>query len=64
MCTTLTTMAVKLKKMASKLLTEEVRYVGRCSRDHGSLVRQGTQGMLTREHVSPQATLTREYISK
>ena len=63
MQTTSTTIAVKLKKVASKLLTEDEKHVGRWSRGHASLVRQGTQGMLAREHVTSQATFTREYVS-
>ena len=43
-----TTMAVKLKKVASKLLIKETRHTGRWSLgDHASHVRQGTHG-----HVS------------
>ena len=49
--------------MASKLPTEEAKHVGRWSRGHTSLVRQGAQGMLLREIVSFQAMLTSEYIS-
>ena len=51
------------EKKASKLLAEEAKHIGRCLCFHTSLVREGTQGMLTREHVSSQATLTREYKS-
>ena len=47
--------------MATKLLTEWAKHVGRWSRGHTSRVRQGTQDMLTRKHVSTQTTLTREY---
>ena len=63
MCATSTAMAVKLKKLASKLFTKEARHVGRllC---HPSNVRQRTQGMLEREHVSLQGTLAREYVSR
>ena len=60
---TSTAMAVKLKKLASKLFTKEARHVGRL-RCHPSNVRQRTQGMLEREHVSLQGTLTREYVSR
>ena len=56
-CTTSATMAVKLKKVASKLLTKQANYVGRWSRDHTSHVIQGTQGMLEDEHVSLQDML-------
>ena len=42
-------MAVKLKKVASKILTKEAKHV-----------REGTQTMLTHEHVISEATLTRE----
>ena len=54
MCTT-------SKRVASKLLTGEGKYVGRRSRGHISRVKQGTQGMLAREHVSSQDTLAYEY---
>ena len=40
MCTTSTAMAVKLKKVASEQLTEEIYHVGRWSRGHTSRVRQ------------------------
>ena len=63
MRTTSTTMPVKLKKPPSKLLTEEVKHVGRGSRRHASPVMQETQGMFAREQVGSQTTLTREYIS-
>ena len=56
-------MAVKLKKVASKLLTEYTKSVGRGSRGQTSPVRQETQGMVAYEHVNLQATLTREYMS-
>ena len=49
MCATSTTMAVKLKKAAPKLLTEEAKHVGRWSHGHPSSVRQETQGMFARE---------------
>ena len=38
-------------------------HVGRSSRGHTSYVRQGTQGMLVREHVSLQETLAHEPIN-
>ena len=63
MCTTSITITEKLKKMASKLPTEEAKHAGRWSRGHTSRVRQGAQGMLPREIVSFQAMLTSEYIS-
>ena len=63
MCTTSTTIALKLKKVVSKLLTKETKHVGRKSRGHANPSRKGTQGMLTHEHVSSQATLTRGDIS-
>ena len=59
-------MAVKLKKVASKLLTEEVKDVGRWSRGHASRVKQDTQRMLTWwhvRHVSSHGTLEREHES-
>ena len=49
--------------MASKLLTEEKEHVDKWSRGHASRVKQGTQGMLAREHMSSLATLTLEYIA-
>ena len=52
-------MAVKLKNVASKLLTEEAKHVGRWSRGHASRMRQVAQIILAGEQVSPQATLTR-----
>ena len=52
-------MTMKLKKVASKLLTKQARHASRWSRGHASNVRQGTQGMLVCEHMSSQATLTR-----
>ena len=63
MCTISTTMAVKLKKVALKLLTEYTKSVGTGSRGHTSLARQETLGMVAYEHVNLQATLTREYMS-
>ena len=39
----------ELKKVASKYVLSRQK---RWSRDHASHVRQGTQGMLPREHVS------------
>ena len=48
------------EKKALKILTEEGKHVGRWSRSHASRVREGIQSMLAREHVSSQATLTRE----
>ena len=59
----LTKLAVKLKKVASKVLTEVARHVGRWPRGQTSYVRKGTQGMLARNHVSLQGTFTSEYIS-
>ena len=63
MCTASIKMAVKLKKLVSKLLTEEARHVGWWSRNNARHVRQWTHGMFAREHVSSQRTLIREYIS-
>ena len=60
MCTTSTIMAVKMKKLASKVITEEAKHVGRISSGHARRLRQGTQGILASEYVSWQATLTRE----
>ena len=57
------TMAVNVKKVASKLLTEEAKQVGRWSCGDASRVRQGTHGMLACEQLSLQATLTSECIS-
>ena len=45
MCTTSTAMAVKLKKVASKLPAKEAKEVGRWSPGQARRVRQGTQGM-------------------
>ena len=56
-------MAVKLKKVALKLLTKQASYVERWSRGHASHVRQGTQSMLKCEYVSLQDRLAREHIS-
>ena len=39
-------MSVKLKKVASKLPTEQAKQLGRLSRGHASRVRQRTQAML------------------
>ena len=51
------------EKVAPKLLTKQARYVGRWSRGQASHLKQGTQGMLEREHLSSQGTLTGEYVS-
>ena len=51
------------KKMASKLLTEETRHVGRWSPGNTSHVKQWTQGKLAYDHVSSYGTLTREHVS-
>ena len=56
-------MAVKRKKGASKLFTEEAKHVGRGSPVQVSRVRQEAQGMLAREHMRSQAIWTREYVS-
>ena len=57
-------MAVKPKKKwhQNYLLRRQVMLAG----DHivkTRHVKQGTQGMLAREHLSPQSTLTHEYIT-
>ena len=49
---------VKLKKVASKLLTEETNHVGKWSCGHASRVRHGTQSILAREHVILQDKLS------
>ena len=56
MCTTSTTMAVKLKKAASKLHTKQVKHVGRRTQI-------STQSTLACEHVSTQDTLARDHVS-
>ena len=56
-------MTMKIKNVASKLLTEEAKHVGRCSGGYTGRVKQETRGMFGREHVRSQATLTLEYIS-
>ena len=52
-----------MKKVVSKILSEEAKHVGTSSRGHASRVRQETQGMFACEHKRSQATLTREYIN-
>ena len=46
------------------LLTKQARHVCGWSRGHPSYVKQGTQGMLAREHQSTQGTLAREHVGK
>ena len=58
-CTTSTKMTVKMKNVASKLLTKNV---DSWSRGHTSRVRQRTQNMLARDQVILKARLTGEYI--
>ena len=62
-CTTLATMALKLEKVASKLLTKQARHIGRWSHGHTRSVRQETQGIMKREHVSLQGKLARKHVS-
>ena len=53
----------KSEKMASRLLTEEIRHVGRWSRGNASHVRQETQVMWECDYVTSHGTLSREHIS-
>ena len=54
-----TTMTVKLKNVASELLTEEAKHIGRISHGHTSRVRE-RKAILTCEYISTQGMLTRE----
>ena len=54
-------MSVKMRKVASKLLTEEAKHVGRWSRGQTRRLRQGTQGMLARELASHVNTGVHKY---
>ena len=56
-------MAVKVKKVPSKPLTKETKHVGTWLRGHASWQTEGTQGILAREHLRSQATITREHES-
>ena len=48
--------------MSSELLNEEAKHVGRWSRGHAILVKQGVQRMLACNPVSSRVTLTRENV--
>ena len=59
MCTTSTTMTMKLRKVASKLLTEKAKHVDRWSRDHTTCVRE-SKATMTHKYISMQVMFTRE----